>query len=419
MQTIVLGVLLLFAMRVHATETHSSAARIVAVSADSQRELHVAFEALYNLDFESSKSLFRHVAAAEPESATVRAFLASALLYEMLAEQRKLQSQLFQIDNAFLHQPRLPPDPELERSFQRAVEESQQLARQRLKKNQADADALFALGLSYANLANYAAGVEGQYLQGFRHGQKAYMYHKMLRQLHPQIHDTGVVLGAHEYVLGSLSSVKRFFLFFLGARGNRERGLEYLREAAEHGEFLRTYARVLLAVAWIREGQPAEARRLLEGLRADYPRNPLFLFELGHFYREQRNYSQATEAFRELLAELSAHPLSPRLLGPEDALLELGRVEAAAGNLEAALEAFRKIEQVPDARNDIVASTALERGRIFDLQGMREKALTEYEKVIRLAVDPDAVSLARTYRKDPYRGELNSSPKGSLRFQEK
>ncbi|MCI0422385.1 MAG: tetratricopeptide repeat protein [Acidobacteria bacterium] len=98
----------------------------------------------------------------------------------------------------------------------------------------------------------------------------------------------------------------------------------------------------------------------------------------------------SADSRRELHVELTARPPSSRLLGPgpEDALLELGRTEAAAGNLEATLEAFRKIEQVPDARDDIVASTALERGRIFDLQGMREKALTEYEKVIRLAVDP-------------------------------
>ena len=372
------------------------------VSPENEQKLHAAFERLYNLEFNAAKLLFHQVVADEPESATARAFLASALLYEILARQGKLQSQLFTMGNEFLRQPRLPPDPELKRRFLEVVKEAKGLAKRRLKKNPRDPDALFALGLTYGNLANYAAGVEGKYFRGLRQGEKAYKYHKKLRQLHPEIHDTGVVLGTRDYVLGSLPRVKRLFLFFVGARGNRQRGLEYLREAAEHGEFLRTYARVLVAVAWIRERQPEQARRVLEGLRLDYPRNPLFLFELAQFYRQQRHYPQAAQVCRELLDELISRPLNPRILGPEDALLELGRVQAAAGNLDDALASFHQVEQTADAEKVILAWAALERGRIFDLRGEREEALSEYEKVIPLMADPETIRLVRAYKVDPY-----------------
>ena len=259
--------------------------------------------------------------------------------------------------------------------------------------------------LLYANLANYAVAVEGKHFYGVRQGEKAYKYHKKLRRLHPEIHDTGVVLGVRDYVTGSLPRMHRFLLFFLGAGGNRQRGLEYLEAAAERGEFLRTYARVLLSVARIREGELEGAARVLETLHADYPRNSLFSLELARLYRTQRRYRQAVQACRELVAELIIPPTSPRILGPEDAFLELGRAEAAAGNLDAALESFHQVVQIDSADKKVITWALLEQGQIFDQRGEREKALSKYEHVIRLAADPEAIRLANAHKEAPYRAK--------------
>ena len=376
-----------------------------AVSRESEQKLHAAFNLLYNLEFAHARDLFREVTEAEPASATARAFWASAFLYEILARQGTLQSQLFVTGDEFLRQRRVSPDPELERRFHDVVAAAQDLARRRLKENPQDPDGLFALGLAYGARANYAAGVEGKYVRGVRLGEKAYDAHKKLRRLHPAIDDAGVTLGVHDYVLGSLPRVQRFFLFFLGARGSRPRGLEYLQAAAERGEFLRGYARVLLAVAWLREQQLDQAQRLLEGLRADYPRNPLFPYELARVYRRQQRYPEARQAFRQLVAELAARPHNPRILGPENAWLELGRVEAAAGDLDAALESFHRVEEVAEVKEAVLAWALLERGRIFDRRRERKKALAEYDQVIRLSADREASRLASSYEKKPYRLE--------------
>ena len=374
-----------------------------AVSRESEQKLHAAFNLLYNLEFATARDLFREVTEAEPASAAARAFWASAFLYEILARQGTLQSQLFVTGNQFIRQRRVAPDPELKRRFHDVVAAAQDLARRRLKKNPQDPDGLFALGLAYGARANYAAGVEGKYVRGVRLGEKAYDAHKKLRRLHPGIGDAGVTLGVHDYVLGSLPRVQRFFLFFLGARGSRPRGLEYLQEAAEGGEFLRGYARVLLAVASLREQQLDRARRLLEGLRIDYPRNPLFPYELARVYRRQQNYPEARQVCRQLVAELAARPHNPRILGPEDAWLELGRVEAAAGDLDAALDSFHRVEEVAEAKEAVLAWALLEQGRIFDRRREREKALAKYDQVIRLSADREVTRLASSYKKKPYR----------------
>jgi len=372
-----------------------------AISTESEKKLRAGFESLYNMDFDGGLRLFREVAEAEPESATAGAFWSSALLYKILAH----QGTLFVTTNEFLRHPRVPVDSELDKTFQMVTDKAEQRARQRVQKNQNDADGLFALGLIYGNRANYLAGVKAEYLRGVRMGEKSYDYEKRLRARHPEIHDAGVVLGIRQYIIGSLPGTARFLLFFVGARGSRERGLEYLQEAAGHGEFLRTYAQILLTVAWIREGQRERALAQLENFHTRYPRNPIFLLELVRLYRRLERYEPAARAAGELLAELTAHTHNPRVVGPEDALLEYGLIEAAQGKLDLALESFHRVGEVPGASKLTVAEAWLERGKIFDRQGQRSQAVTEYDKVIALAADPDSVRQAKAYRKRPYQPE--------------
>lgn len=374
-----------------------------AISAASEQKLRAAFEHIYGLEFEPALDLFAEVARAEPESATVRAFWTSALLYEILARQGSLQSQLFVTTNEFLKHQRLPPDRALDQRFRTVSGDALALARRRLKGDRQDADALFAAGLIYGNQANYSAGVEAKYFDGLHLGEKAYDYHKRLRKLRPEIHDPGVVLGVHDYVLGSLPPVHRFFLFFAGVRGSRERGLAYLKEAATQGEFLRSYAQVLLVVAYIRQQQLDNARALVEDLRTRYPRNPIFALELAKLYRQMQRYPEAEQLCRSLLAELLAHPHNPRVVGPEDALLELGLVEDAAGDPEQALESLGQVEHIPEASPRVWARALLERGKILDRLGRREQARGEYEKVIRLAAYPEVTRLASAYLKRAFK----------------
>ncbi len=73
----------------------------------------------------------------------------------------------------------------------------------------------------------------------------------------------------------------RFFLRLGGAQTDRETGLARLRLTAEHGRYLAPFARLMLAVAALRDGRQAEAADLLRQLVREYPRNPLYAQELS------------------------------------------------------------------------------------------------------------------------------------------
>ncbi|MFQ5777473.1 MAG: tetratricopeptide repeat protein [Terriglobia bacterium] len=377
-------------------------ATVAAVSPENEQKLRNAFDRLYNLEFEPALELFEEVAQAEPESAAATAFWASALLYEILAHQGSLQSQLFVTSNEFLRHARVPIDPALEEKFHAVSEEAEQRARRRLAANRDDLDGLFARGLVHGNRANYLAGVKTKYFAGLRQGEKAYDYHQRLRKLRPELHDAAVVLGLRNYVLGSLSRTQRFFLLFIGARSNRQQGLRYLEEAATQADFLRAYGQILLVVARLRENHLEQALPLAEELQTRYPRNPIFLVELARLYRRLERYPEAARASRDLLAELTMHPHNPPVLGPEDALLELGLVEAAQGDFSRALETFDRVEQMPEGNRHAQTQAVLERGKIFDRQGKREQALVEYDRVINLAVHIKFTRPALNYKRRPY-----------------
>jgi len=52
--------------------------------------------------------------------------------------------------------------------------------------------------------------------------------------------------------------------------------------SADRGHYLAPFARILLAIAYVREKNKARAIQLLAGLQSEFPSNPLFPREITH-----------------------------------------------------------------------------------------------------------------------------------------
>ena len=61
-----------------------------------------------------------------------------------------------------------------------------------------------------------------------------------------------------------------------GAQTDRDRGIENLRLTAEKGNYLSPYARLLLAVAALRNKDRTAARDILTKLATEFPQNRLY-----------------------------------------------------------------------------------------------------------------------------------------------
>jgi hypothetical protein len=97
----------------------------------------------------------------------------------------------------------------------------------------------------------------------------------------PDAADAYLGLGMANYFIGSLPGPKKFFLRFAGIHGDKKAGIEQIEIAADHGRYLRPFAKILLALAALREKKPEVARTQLKELVAEFPENTLYANELS------------------------------------------------------------------------------------------------------------------------------------------
>jgi predicted Zn-dependent protease len=73
----------------------------------------------------------------------------------------------------------------------------------------------------------------------------------------------------------------RWMLRIGGLSGDKQAGLADLQLTAERGHYLAPFARILLAIAYVREKDRTRALQLLSGLRTEFPGNPLYGREIA------------------------------------------------------------------------------------------------------------------------------------------
>jgi hypothetical protein len=244
-------------------------------------ELDAAFHLLYELKFSEARAGLKTWQAAHLEDPLGPAAEAASYLFEEFYAQGVLTTEFFLDDKRLLGGIQGKPDPTRGDAFKAANRRAQELAKARLKVNPQDAGALFAMTLSTGMQADYASIIEKHQLESLRAMRSAEDYAHRLLAVAPDAADAYLALGAANYIIGCLPAHTRFFIWFGGFHGDKGGGMKQLAETAEHGRFLRPFAKLMLALAELREKQVASARERLRQLAAEFPENALFRRELA------------------------------------------------------------------------------------------------------------------------------------------
>ncbi len=244
-------------------------------------ELDAGFRLLYELKPEEARAKFAAWQASHPQDALGFAAQAASYLFEECYRQGVLTSEYFLNDKRFLGKIAIKPDPELRDAFFAADLRAQDLARPQLENDPDDVSALFAMTLSLGMQADYASLIEKHQMESLGKIREADKFAKRLLAVNPDAADAYLTLGAANYIIGSLPILKRFFLKFKGISGDKEDGIQQLEIAAARGRYLRPFAKIILAMAALREKNIALARTQLTELVAEFPQNPLFAGELA------------------------------------------------------------------------------------------------------------------------------------------
>lgn len=243
--------------------------------------LEQGYQSAYNLDFTSAQQEFSRWQKEHPDDPLGPVSEASGLLFSEFNRLGILESQLFTKDSNFEKRKKLVPDAAVRDRFFAVLVRADALAQARLARNANDVDALFALALSNGLRADYTALVEKHNIASLGYTKEAGLTAKKLLKIDPEYYDAYLATGINDYIVGSLSAPVRWFMRFGGYEGDKKAGMSELKLAAEHGHFFAPFARMLLAVAYLRDKDTQHARELLAGLRDEFPSNPLFAREIA------------------------------------------------------------------------------------------------------------------------------------------
>jgi hypothetical protein len=240
-----------------------------------------AITRMYDFDFQTSHQILDRYIAEHPAEPLPYAFRASAYLFSELDRMGILESDFFTDDDRIAERKKkLDPDPEIRKSFLKAIADVESRAIPALKANPNDRDALFAMCVASGVSTDYMAFVEKRQVSSLSIAKKSNAYAQRLLKIDPKFYDAYLTAGVSEYMIGSLPFFIRWFVHFDNVEGNKQKGIERLELVAREGHFFRPFSKILLAVAALRDKRPRDAQKLLAELAHDYPGNPLFRKEL-------------------------------------------------------------------------------------------------------------------------------------------
>ena len=243
--------------------------------------LELGYRRMYSLDFDSAERIFADWERLQPEDPLGPVSEAASLLFSELNRLGILEAQFFVKDSSFLRRQTLRPDPEVRARFDAALHRAETRAEERIRTNPRDADSLFSLTLVSGLQADWASLIENRNLAALAPTRRASQWAATLLSVSPDYGDAHLATGLANYVMGNMSGPVRWVLRLGGYPADKQKGIRELELTAEHGRYLAPFARLLLAVAHLREGDVGHARQLLVGLREQFPENPLFAREIA------------------------------------------------------------------------------------------------------------------------------------------
>lgn len=243
--------------------------------------LDLGFRQMYNLQFDEAHQTFQAYEQLHPDDAMGPTSRAAAYLFSEFERLGVLQTELFVDDEMFEGRKKPAPNPAIRAAFMQSLERSNQRAAAVLARLPSDRNALLARVLNLGLEADYLAMVEKRNMAAVSRAKRASRRAEELLAVAPDCYDAYLAIGAENYLLGLKPAPVRWFLRLYGAKTNKDEGIRKLELTAERGHYLLPYARLMLAVAALRDNDRNRARELLGNLAHEFPNNTLYRQELA------------------------------------------------------------------------------------------------------------------------------------------
>jgi tetratricopeptide (TPR) repeat protein len=359
-----------------------------------------AFEHFYNLEYDRSIQEFEKVLERRPDDPAAINHLLTTMLMRELYNMGAMNSGEYANDS-FVGDAHRSADPKVKERIKQLVDRAEGLEEQRLKGNPNDVVALYDRGATRAQFALYTALVERAWFSALRNAVGARHDHERVLELDPGYVDAKLVVGTHNYVMGSLPWSVKAAVALVGLSGTKEKGLEYLRQVADSSGENAVDAKVVLSVFLRREHRYDESRVLMHELGVRYPRNYLFLVEEANLFRASGHPQEAAADYRRVWQ--NGREGKYGTLHYELAAWGLGELLRSQKDYAGAAAAYEMVSEAPDPDPETLQKANLAAGEMYDLLQKRELAMKKYQSVLAENASTPPAEKAREYIREAYR----------------
>ncbi len=257
-----------------------AAAQIV----DHSPGLDQGYYDMYNVNFAAAHQVFQRWLEQHPDDSLAAASDAAAYLFGEFDRLHIIDVQLFADQSRFDSRSRLTADPAVRKAFEDRLAQATRLAEVALQHNPRDARALYTKTLVFGMASDYALMIDKRDFAALSLTKQASAFAKQALAIDPQLYDAYLASGVENYMLSLKAAPIRWVLGATGASTDKEHGIKLLQLTATQGHYLAPFARMMLAVAAIRDNHPQEAREILVALAKQFPGNTLYDRQLARIH---------------------------------------------------------------------------------------------------------------------------------------
>jgi tetratricopeptide (TPR) repeat protein len=357
-------------------------------------------EELHSLEYDKAIASFEAALNHYPNDPFAINHLMQTLMLKELFRLNALDTTLY-ADNGFLTGKPLLGDPKIKERIFALSDQAIRMCDQRIKANPADVQAYYARGVSRGLRLSYIALVDKSFWSSLKNAISSRNDHDKVLELDPSYTDAKLVVGVHNYIVGSMPLAARIMAGIVGIHGDKKKGIEYLKEVGKAKSEASADARVALALFLRREGRYKEALEDMQALTAEYPKNFIFALEVANLMKDAGMGELAVTQFETVVnnAQQGFYP-STHI---ERAYFGLAEALKGQHKSEAALDAYNRTLEVKESSPDVRLRAYLGAGQMLDALSRRDSALKQYQQVLTLEPDSAQAALARSYIKQPFR----------------
>jgi hypothetical protein len=259
-------------------------AQVPAPITDHSPGLDQGYFDMYDVNFGAAHQVFQSWLVQHPGDSLAAASDAAAYLFGEFDRLHIIDVQLFADQSRFDSRSRLTPDPAVRKAFDERTAQAIRLADAALQRNPRDARALYTKTVVMGMQSNYALMIDKKDLAALSLTKQASVYAKQALDIDPMMYDAYLASGVENYMLSLKPAPVRWLLGVTGASTDKEQGIKLLTLTANQGHYLAPFARMMLAVAAIRDGNPQQARSILIALSKQFPGNTLYDRQLARIH---------------------------------------------------------------------------------------------------------------------------------------